>query len=694
MVDELVLSNPWLERRFAARIGEPFRTIAFVNQRTGRDYARPSSREFSFAVNGRALTTDDFVLREYNLAKVSNLRKVVVALHSPSLAVELYFEIYDDHPVIRKWMVLRNQGAETLTVTDLDWESLNLIVDTRAAAEVWTDYFSRRGKSAIVTMDDCVFLVNDPAQAEGFILASEAPGPLKRLEAYAQGDQIAAGYNRDDETIFERVLAPGEEFRTAASFILPFANAVPQDVVDDAYARFVADHLTVCDPARVPTIVVNSWVPFLTGVDRATLLEQIDRAAELGVDAYQVDDGWYDRLGDWNDDRSKFPNGLDEVAAYARARGVRFGLWMAIATVDEQSQVYREHREWLSLDANGNPNRHPVKGTAIMCLDSGYFDFILAKMNALISRCGVDLLKLDFSVVRNVYAPGRYHGCYAANHAHRSPNDSHLRLVERLFDLVRSLKREHPRLLVDVTYEAYGVMDGTDLGLTQVADQDWFTNLSSQNETNLRREIYQRGRVVAPWTLNTGGAILDEPGAQDYGFFSVLAAHGSFWGDLAALDDQTREHYRRWFAWVKAERARGDFYRWYRVSNVFPVPDGVSARDYRHAIPAARYGILPVGIHPPAFTPESAHPGEYWDGVARLDPRGQGPIFLFRPAGCTMSLFQLRIPWLARDARYLVRDPAKSCDLGTFPGDLLIEQGIEIQIPEPARAKVLVLRRE
>ncbi len=692
MADEFVLTNAWLERRFAARVGEPFRTIAFINRQTGRNYSRPGSREFAFALNGRNLTTDDFVLRGYDLSGGDDLRQAIVSLDSPLLAVDLHFEVYGQHPVLRKWMVLRNQTAETVAVRDLDWESLNLVVDTRATVEVWTDYFSRRGKSALVTMDDCVFLVNDPTHAEGFILATEAPGPLKRMEAYAQGDRIALGYNRDDETIFERILRPGEEFQTAAGFILPFAGAIPQDVIDDAYARFVAGHLTVCDPAGVPSIVVNSWIPFLNNVDRATLLEQIDRAAELGVDAYQVDDGWYDRLGDWNDDRAKFPNGLEEIAAYARARGVRFGLWMAIAAVDEQSQVYREHPEWLALDATGQPNRH-APGMVTLCLDSGYYEFIRAKMDAVIRRCDVELLKLDFSVVRNVYSPGRYHGCYAANHAHRSPDESHLRLVERMFDLVRDLKRAHPRLLADLTYEAYGVMDGIDLALTQVADQDWFTNFTSTHETNLRRELYQRGRVVAPWTLNTGGAVLDDPGAPPYGFFSVLGGHGSFWGDLAALDDASREYYRRWFAWVKTERARGDFYRWYRVSDIFPVPDGISARDYRHAIPAVRYGAVAAGIHRPAFSPDSHHPGEFWDGVARLDPRGEGPIFLFRPAGCNLSLFQLRVPWLARDASYRVWDATQASDLGTFTGDILIDQGIEVQIPTPASARVIVLQR-
>ncbi|HEX9075576.1 MAG TPA: glycoside hydrolase family 36 protein [Anaerolineae bacterium] len=690
--DMLVMRNQWLERAFRARVGEPFRTTTFVNRQSGRDYSRTSSREFTFAVNGQMMVTDDFVLRRVEIRQGDPV-EAIAFLQAGALSVDIHLQVYRKHPVLRKWLTIWNRGAEALSITELDWEAIPLMVDTLATAEVWADYFSRREKSIVVNMDDCAFLIHDPEHAEGFILATEAPGPLKRLEAYVQGPLVAAGYNRSDETIFERILDPGEEFASAASFILPFANAIPQDIVDHAYASFVAEHLTVCDVARVPTVTVNTWVPHLLDIHRDLLLEQIDIAADLGVDAYQVDAGWYDRMGDWNADPQKFPHGLEEIANHVRAHGMRFGLWMAVATVDEASQVYREHPEWIARDRRGEPNHHPAPGTATMCLDSPYFDFILDRMDGIVRRYGVELLKLDLSAVRNLYAPGRYPGCFAKNHHHRSPNESHLRILERLFDLITSLKRAHPSCLVDLSYELYGVMDGTDLALTKVADQNWFTNLTSPNEGNFRREVYQRGRVTRPWTLNFGGAVLDAPSAPRYGLFSTFTSHALFWGDLANLDAETRAYYRRWFHWAQEERARGDFYRHYQVSDIFPVPDGLSSRDYRHAIPTARYGVVPLGIHPPAFDPAQEHPGEFWDGVARLNERGEGPIFLFRPAACSGAFFQLRIPWVDRSTSYAVEDVTASRLVGTFRGEELAERGIEIHIPDSSAAQVVVLRR-
>ena len=85
------------------------------------------------------------------------------------------------------------------------------------------------------------------------------------------------------------------------------------------------------------------------------------------------------------------------------------------------------------------------------------------------------------------------------------------------------------------------------------------------------------------------------------------------------------------------------------------------------------------------------HPGHFWDGAARLNERGEGPVFLFRPAGNRHTEFQLRLPWVSPEACYAVRDETESRDLGEFTGRALAEAGISVTIAQPATAKVLVL---
>jgi hypothetical protein len=102
--------------------------------------------------------------------------------------------------------------------------------------------------------------------------------------------------------------------------------------------------------------------------------------------------------------------------------------------------------------------------------------------------------------------------------------------------------------------------------------------------------------------------------------------------------------------------------------------------------------IAPRGIHPPAFEPASAQLGEFWDGVARLDPSGEGPIFLFRPADSRDAQFQLRVPWVPRAGRFSVTDLTGDRELGVFEGAELHDHGLSITIDEPLNARVIVVR--
>ncbi len=76
------------------------------------------------------------------------------------------------------------------------------------------------------------------------------------------------------------------------------------------------------------------------------IIEEINAAAELGLDVVQIDDGWQKgRTNDpaifdeerfrrfdgdfWELDRERFPQGMEAVAAYAAQKGVSLGLWFA-----------------------------------------------------------------------------------------------------------------------------------------------------------------------------------------------------------------------------------------------------------------------------------------------------------------------------------------------------------------------------
>lgn len=68
--------------------------------------------------------------------------------------------------------------------------------------------------------------------------------------------------------------------------------------------------------------------------DEATLKKLADRAAQVGVERFVLDDGWFHLrrddtkgLGDWVVDPAVWPNGLDGLANHVHGLGMEFGLW-------------------------------------------------------------------------------------------------------------------------------------------------------------------------------------------------------------------------------------------------------------------------------------------------------------------------------------------------------------------------------
>jgi len=63
-------------------------------------------------------------------------------------------------------------------------------------------------------------------------------------------------------------------------------------------------------------------------VDEPLAQRMIRDSAELQLDMFHLDAGWFRAVGDWHPDPRKFPHGLAAVADIAHQNGLKFGLWV------------------------------------------------------------------------------------------------------------------------------------------------------------------------------------------------------------------------------------------------------------------------------------------------------------------------------------------------------------------------------
>ena len=135
-----------------------------------------------------------------------------------------------------------------------------------------------------------------------------------------------------------RLLA-GHQHRGAERVLDPDATFVGPEVLwawsDDGVGslsrcmhHYVRNRV-VRDGARPRATVANTWEALGFGLDPGRLIAQIDAAAELGVELFLLDDGWFGAshprvddsagLGDWVVDDERLPGGLLPLVERARA---------------------------------------------------------------------------------------------------------------------------------------------------------------------------------------------------------------------------------------------------------------------------------------------------------------------------------------------------------------------------------------
>ena len=150
-------------------------------------------------------------------------------------------------------------------------------------------------------------------------------------------------------------------------------------------------------------VLYNAWAPLEFNLDEKMLMAQAERASKIGVEMFLIDDGWCkDRndektgLGDWEVDEKKFPNGLTSVINKVNELGMIFGLWVEPEMVSEESDLYKNHPDWILK----YPTRQPVKRRHQYVLNMGredVYEFTVNWLDKLLSENNIGYLKWDMN---------------------------------------------------------------------------------------------------------------------------------------------------------------------------------------------------------------------------------------------------------------------------------------------------------
>ena len=147
-----------------------------------------------------------------------------------------------------------------------------------------------------------------------------------------------------------------------------------------------------------PPSVWCSWYSLYKWINEPILIKALHGLSDLPFDVFQIDDGWQITHGDWETNK-KFPNGMQPLAKKIQATGRTAGIWLAPFMVMPNSQLVKDHPDWLLRDENGRPVPAGITwGGNPWALDSSHPE-VLKWLDGLIRKVvgwGYDYLKLDF----------------------------------------------------------------------------------------------------------------------------------------------------------------------------------------------------------------------------------------------------------------------------------------------------------
>lgn len=150
-------------------------------------------------------------------------------------------------------------------------------------------------------------------------------------------------------------------------------------------------------------ILLNSWEAAYFDINEAKLLKLAKAGAELGVELFVMDDGWFGKrdddtssLGDWYVNKKKLPGGVERICDKIRTLGMDFGIWVEPEMISVDSDLYRAHPDW-AMDI---PGRKHSEGRNQRMLDlsrTEVQDYIIEQMSALFGSAEISYVKWDMN---------------------------------------------------------------------------------------------------------------------------------------------------------------------------------------------------------------------------------------------------------------------------------------------------------
>ena len=319
------------------------------------------------------------------------------------------------------------------------------------------------------------------------------------------------------------------------------------------------------DKAR--PILLNNWEATYFNFTEEKLVEIATKAKESGVELFVLDDGWFGKrtsdcagLGDWFANKDRLANGITGLAEKIDALGLKFGLWFEPEMVNKDSDLYRNHPDWILH----TPNRNQSQGRHQYVLDFSrkeVVDYVHNMMANILSNAKVSYIKWDMN--RSITE------CYSVALPPDRQGEVYHRYILGVYDLYERLTSEFPHVLFESCASGGARFDP---GILYYAPQGW----ASDDTDAIERLKIQYGTSYCYPISSIGAHVSITPNHQVFRKTPIhTRANVAYFGtfgyelDLNKLSQEEQDEVKQQISFMKKYRELFQFGKFYRLKSPF-----------------------------------------------------------------------------------------------------------------------------
>lgn len=352
---------------------------------------------------------------------------VVLKDFNYELELHLHYYVYEDCDVISRSSFLINKSNESISLnrlmsTQLDFDRNDLIFTSFHGA--WASEMQKN--DVMVSSGKYVsesFTGTSSSRSNPFVMiypkeTREDYGNCIGCNLIYSGNHYecleATTYGKSrfvsgiQPRHFSFVLNPNESFE-APEAVMTFSSLGFHQLSDNMHS-FIQNHIIRKEWNRKERpVLLNSWEACYFDINEGKLLKLAKEAKSCGIELFVMDDGWFSTrnndhsgLGDWSVNAKKLPHGLDGLQRKLKNIGLDFGIWVEPEMVNVDSELYRQHPDWVIQSNKGNHS----EGRNQRILDLSQIevqDYIIEQMSNLFSSADISYVKWDMNRIFSDY---------------------------------------------------------------------------------------------------------------------------------------------------------------------------------------------------------------------------------------------------------------------------------------------------